>query len=179
MPITLDLRDGVALVSLALAVDGYRRFYNERQARRRARREVLKLVAAESFTNLSKAASDLELLITLGKWEQVRVRANRVKLDLAEADGSWSELLLPSEKDKVEAAELEVRTIQATLPAGDQQDQDPQAGQIGELLNQTSTVYTLLAQVAGKLRYMEEPDPGIWSRIFAWRKNGTQRRGEK
>ena len=115
----------------------------------------------------------------MGKWEQVRDRANRVKLGLAEAGGSWSELLLPSEKEKVEAAELEVRSIQATLPAGDQQDEELQAGQIGELLNQTSTVYTLLGQVAGKLRYMEEPDPGIWSGIFAWWKNGTQRRGEK
>jgi len=161
--VTLTWQDIIAIISLLLAVDSYRRLWRERKAKSETRLQLLRRVAAESFHNLAREGFDIEAALAEQGWERARERVDRLRLALAEASGSWSELLVGPEQSKAGAVAVELTSLQGNLYAyGD----NPSPEQVVGMRQQCATGYTLLAEIAGKLRYLETPKRmSFWARI--------------
>jgi hypothetical protein len=173
MSITLNWRDILTIVSLLIAIDSYRKLRREKAARKDARSELMRQVAAEAFENLAHEGYELESMLVGSEWASSKSHVDRLLLALGRANGAWSDLLSETERDKAEAAGLQVTNIQRALhpaPGG----QDPSQPQQQEMQQQCATAYTLYSEVAGKLRYT---DPGMGQtntrlkRIIKWLKS--------
>jgi hypothetical protein len=150
--ITLTWQDLVAIVSLILAVDGYRRVWRSKKTAGETRLQLLRRVAAESFHNLAGGGFEIEAALAEQRWERGREHVDRLRLALAEASGSWSELLVGLEQQKADAVGAELTSLQGNLYAcGD----NPSPEQVVGMRQQCATAYTLLAGISGKLRYSD------------------------
>jgi hypothetical protein len=157
MPITIDWRDGLTIVSFLFAVDGYRRFFRQRAMMERARRDLMRRVAADVFHNLSMDAYDLEAPLVQGSWDRSLEKTDRLRLALAEANGSWSEFLVGPDADKTDAASAQLMNLQSALPCAN--NVPPTPDQVLAMRQQCATAYTLLGEVAGKLKWSQSLDP--------------------
>jgi hypothetical protein len=164
MPISIDWRDGLTIISFLFAVDGYRRFFRQKALMERARRDLMRRVAADAFRNMSMEAYELEAPIVQGNWERSLEKTDRLRLALAEANGSWSEFLVGPDGDKSEAASAQLMNLQSALPCVENPDPPPSQEQALAMRQQCATAYTLLGEIAGKLKWSQSMEPVR----FAW-----------
>lgn len=164
--IFLEWRDLAAIASLVLAIDGYRRYRNEKRARRLGRLSLMRRVAAHTFDAMTRDATDLYNGIRRMEWERCTDLMNRLTIDLAAANGLWFEVLTAEEQTECRAAASEISMIQRAITVGGQQNLPPD--QINEMMNESVTAYCLLAAIAGKLRFREEAEKSWLRKLVEW-----------
>jgi hypothetical protein len=162
LSVTLNWRDGLTIAAFLLAVDSYRRLRHEKIAWQDSRDQLMRQVAAHVFTGLAREGLDLENGLSQRDWDRSRDRADRFRLSLAEASGSWIELFANLEREKIDTATVQLAGLQSTLHSCGQNP--PNEEQTVDLRQRCATVYTLLAEIAGKLRYLEPHNPSTRSR---------------
>lgn len=159
--ITLGWRDILTIISLILAVDGYRRFRGEKRAKREERKALKRQVAADAFHALAQQGFELEDSLIHEVWDRAREQADRLRLGLSEANGSWSEFLVGQDADKTDAASSQLLALEAVLHSAP----PPPAEQLVGMRQQCATAYTLLGEIAGKLKYADTAsEPRTWLR---------------
>lgn len=151
--VTLGWRDILTIISLILAVDGYRRFRSEKRARQEERKALKRQVAADAFHSLAQQGFELEDSLIHEAWDRAREQADRLRLALSEANGSWSEFLVGQDADKTDAASSQLLALEAVLHSAP----PPPGDQLVGMRQQCATAYTLLGEIAGKLKYVDAP----------------------
>lgn len=117
---------GLIVGVVGLAVGGIGAWYavksetktkTAREAQRRVERKLLRHMATRSFENLIESTSAVMRKIRAREWGDVAESAESLGQQVVEVGGAWSRLLEPLEKDKLEAAAINIRQFIDSVPA--------------------------------------------------------------
>ena len=145
----MEWRDIVAL-SLAFAFWQWRRQVSATQAQETLRERLSCLRAADDFRSLASPTGILAMKLTAREWVQVAELAGSVNNILARAHGSWAGLLLPLEKDKLEAARQQMVALLNRLPL--QGQQEPNGEATSRMIAAAYLTNAIAAEIEGRLR---------------------------
>jgi len=144
----------IGVLGVVIGIYGLRKAKTAGQAARVARQALLNQRAAEDFQEMTRTAISLASSIRTSNWDRTAELATDLRSDIAEALGAWSRILKSIEKDKFQVASASMKSLIELLPGhqGDIQTERQQA-----ILSQCDFVIEVVSEVAGRLKYEEEP----------------------
>ena len=153
MNITLDWSLVLNLASILVAVYSLIKMQSARQAARVARQKLLNQRAVEEFDEMARGAASLSMVIRNQEWRQCAELSTALRISLARANGSWPDLLKGLEKDKLEVAANEIKSLIGMIPV-DERAIDAEV--IRQMMEQCNFAIDVVAEIAGRLKYLEE-----------------------
>ena len=153
MNITVDWSLVLNVASILVAVYSLIKMQSARQAARVARQKLLNQRAVEDFEEIARGAGALSRSVRSQDWRHGAELATDLRVSLARANGSWPGLLKGLEKDKLEVAAKGIQFLTARIPA-EGQPLDGEA--IPQMIEQCNFVIDVVAEIAGRLKYLEE-----------------------
>ena len=141
------------LVTVLVAVYSHRKVQTAREAARVARQKLFNQRAAEDFDEMARGAANLSMVVRNQDWRHGAELATALRTSLARANGSWPGLLKGFEKDKLEVAANEIKSLIGMIPV-DERAIDAEV--IRQMMEQCNFAIDVVAEIAGRLKYLEE-----------------------
>jgi hypothetical protein len=147
------------IVGVWLAVRSDRKLKTAQQARRRVEKKLLRHMAVRNLENLTDNTLIIMAKIKSREWAGVAETAENLGQRVVEVRAGWSQLLEPLEKDKLDAAALNIQQFIDSAPTATPQAQ-PSEDDVQLMLVRCRRLAEIASEVAGRLgvELMQEPE---------------------
>jgi hypothetical protein len=125
--------------------------------------------AAHAFAEMATLATELETWVGKAEWERSLELAKRLMISLAETSGAWTVILEPNDKDSLDAAASEIRSVEILVSSA--QKNPPSVEQQEEMKQQCMNAAVYLTAIEGKLKRpneLKEPPVSVAQSILDW-----------
>lgn len=132
------------------AVHSDRKMRTAQQAQRRVERKLFRHMATRSLESLRSNTITVMGKIRRREWGDVAETAESLGQLVVEARGAWSHLLEPLEKDKMDAAAMDIRQFIDSVPAAAPESQ-PTEQDVQLMLARCRRLAEIASEVVGRL----------------------------
>lgn len=155
MTLTFDQYLGIAglvvgIVGVALAVRLEQKSRTAQEAERRIERKFMHYMAAQEFEKLAMEAVGIMGKIRVRDWGLVPQLADKIGPALGQVRGARNRLLQPLERDRLDAAALNIQQFIDSLPLSGQEGSLTEP-QIQTMVNQCRPLADVASEVAERL----------------------------
>lgn len=146
-------------VGIWLAVRSDRKMKTAQEARRRVKDKLLRHMAVRSLENLVETSLVILEKIKSREWADVAESAEKLGQRVVEVRAGWNQLFQPLEKDKLEAAALNIQQFIDSAPPANPAAQ-PSEEEVKVMLVRCRRMAEISSEVAGRLgvELMQEPE---------------------
>jgi hypothetical protein len=137
-------------VGIRLAVRSDRKLKTAQQARRRVERKLLRHMAVRNLENLKESTLVIMGKIKQREWDAVAEAAENLGQRVVEVRAAWSQLFEPLEKDKLDAAALNIQQFIDSAPTAVPELQ-PSEDDLQLMLMRCRRLAEIASEVAGRL----------------------------
>jgi hypothetical protein len=158
--ITLDWRDGIAILSvlfglgsLVVAYYEHRRAESARGAEKRVRLTLYRQRAAQFFGTMSRDAAHLASLLRGREWPDAAELGTSLGGSISNATGFCGKLMVDTEKESLELAAKNLREVLEAVPLAEQQPTDEI---VRSMMDKCIVVVYGIQQITGRMQYLDE-----------------------
>jgi len=141
------------IVAFVVTVASYFKMRSAKAAENAVRQKLLKRLAWEHFAEMARQSGTLTRNVRAADWPSATAIAESLAGSLAQAEGSWRNLLTDTERDKLKTASRETQMLLRAMPLGGSAI-EPKAHE--EMSERCDFLLQALGAIEGRLKYVEE-----------------------